>query len=177
MHTKLLLNDICCYINEKRGNLITPTRVYAHDAMRARMCVYTRVHIHMKEISRKCLIFPGSSPLIKSWKKSLLEVLDVCNDNDELLGVEYANRNDVGEFSFASTEFCFNWANPHGKAVSLFRFVSTVIYKCDLDGRSRGNSSVIFGVYYYIYILLYVRLVFFFKFRKFFYRREKGFVF
>jgi len=46
---------------------------------RACVCVYTRVHIHMKEISRKCLIFPGSSPLIKSWKKSLLEVLEcVC---------------------------------------------------------------------------------------------------
>lgn len=101
MHTKLLLNDICCYINEKRRNLITPTRVYAHDAMRACMCVYTRVHIHMKEISRKCLIFPGSSPLIKSWKKSLLEVLDACDDNDELSGY-IREWNDIGDFSFAS---------------------------------------------------------------------------
>jgi len=37
----------------------------------------------MKEISRKCLIFPGSSPLIKSWKKLLLEVLNAYDDNDD----------------------------------------------------------------------------------------------
>lgn len=134
MHTKLLLNDICCYINEKRRNLITPTRVYAHDAIRACMCVYTRVHIHMKEISRKCLIFPGSSPLIKSWKKSLLEVLDACDDNDELSGYTRMERR-RRLFFCISTEFCFNCAND-GYAVSLFRFVSTVICKCDFDGRA-----------------------------------------
>lgn len=88
-------------MKKKRNLLITLTRVYAHDATRACVCVYmhtyarthvctyarvcvcvcvyTRVHIHMKEISRKCLIFPGSSSLIKSWKKSLLEVLNACD--------------------------------------------------------------------------------------------------
>jgi hypothetical protein len=61
-----------------------------------------RVYIHMKEISRKCLIFPGSSPLIKSWKKLLVEVLnayddddDDDNDNDNDKSCLYTNQNDV----------------------------------------------------------------------------------
>lgn len=84
----------------------------------------------MKEISRKCLIFPGSSPLIKSWKKSLLEVSNRVRLR--LLGEGGrggVRENDVGDRSHRRNLVFvvlreFNDNGHTRESVFLFRFVS-----------------------------------------------------
>lgn len=179
----------------KRKLLITLTRVYAHDASCACVCtyvytyvriytrtyariyicvcvwcvcVYTRVHIHMKEISRKCLIFPGSSPLIKSWKKSLLEVLNACDYKLEGVDTRKRRRRLLHRRNLVFVvmrEFNDN-GHTWEKRVSLpFRF--GVIFICDFDGRT-WQLVALFRVCYYLvrYFIVCVRHVMFFKIPK-----------